>query len=1487
MESQSMDSLDQNLLSYVHSRHVQPLTPSRKVNLPKYDVKSLEFSCVKALDGLFSNFDIQNVQSIHIKLQFLYSLYEDNYDQWLNALKKHQLLIVKLFEMKQYDVIYDQLENTHQQISTRLNHPTAKVSLFTIVDGVDIADCDLQLTQIVIAYHFFTLQWLAQGLARNTLPKVDRRDIVPKLPYLFLTTSNQRRWIAKAPHNDKYETNCVKLINAFIKVLEKQKEQYTLEITCLKIKLMDFIEHTESENLAILPGTETFVKDTKSFKFEISQKPIQLKVKQAKVAAASPLTEPTRADGPSQAINDIQLLSTLKATNYDSVNKILNSFSKITTQSLSSQQIKLLDSVTLFCQSNLSPELTPFLKQLYEVFKCHNQLRRVRNVSNLVFKLGKKNHEDELLDLAINYEYYILEHQQSEKNFDTLVGKLRMVDNLSANMMSVLLKACQTYTRLDPPTMSLINKAISTNTKLAHCLNEIEEQFRINMVEELFKNASSCKSHKSVICNAIVQGVPFSTARLSSRLQLSYYNVRGVAHLTLTDPENCDLLASAGLAIAKMGVKGFCEKALTKVYNNIVFWAQQVSQMDEFEMSVLKKAILFLRFNGMNNEVKEITETLLNVAKMDDDFKIFLHFQLCNVSEKLFNHFLWENSLTSLQSLLGQTKNLRFQDVINYKIESIKYYTVNDLETAQTKFKTLVSTLKSRSEFDLSQPNSFSIWDKLRNFLILAKSQFLAAKITVDNRASPYSCILKAIKILCLISKKCPMDLDTSLADEVMWETNELLFYGYDLIIGSLAGLGLSKNIPLYLNEWRKLNDSVKAPVVNQINMYKIQIYGILSKSENFQKGFEDDQVFVKTNPAVASLKLIVNSLLGDSVDNQLLLQNKPTVEENALLQYINQPVVIQQFQDSFTKCISRLNNFKLFGSFPDCVQIFPSITNGELSLSHEAMEVYLELGKMKDDLLSRLQRLEFPILEQKRLYYALSQCVHLISSISAYRGKDMLYHLYFIQNWIKTKPFVDNRRLATMDEKDLIPDVPKPTSMTYHQQLSEFMWNLSLIPANWSIVTIDICELTGDLLLSKLRSDGLPTFVRLSLTRFKQRESIKTLSFEEMKKDFKRLFESNRKSTQHSTTSQVKTIEDRKKWWKTRFTLDYELQELLQHVEKFWFGGFKGIFEPIGPSFDNFKLDLMKILKTHFSNKIDSAVSLNDVIIEAFHGLKGYDRACIDDLLYFLMEILSFHLNVDATQVNFERLHESIQDLINKHQSRDSSEHIVLIPSARCSFFPWESLQFLRSKSVTRMPSVSMLIDVLQKQSPVKKNDVYYLINPGGDLKTSQERFQPVIEKCKTWKGLAGVKPKEDKIVNDILGSKLFVFIGHGGCDQYIRSREMFHATQYSDLPPCLLIGCSSGELQDHGHFEPSGGIFNWINCGSPLVLANLWDVTDKDIDAFTISMFNKWGLLDETNEKLNIAEAVRLSREVCILKYLNGAAPVIYGLPLMTSQR
>jgi separase len=71
---------------------------------------------------------------------------------------------------------------------------------------------------------------------------------------------------------------------------------------------------------------------------------------------------------------------------------------------------------------------------------------------------------------------------------------------------------------------------------------------------------------------------------------------------------------------------------------------------------------------------------------------------------------------------------------------------------------------------------------------------------------------------------------------------------------------------------------------------------------------------------------------------------------------------------------------------------------------------------------------------------------------------------------------------------------------------------------------------------------------------------------------------------------------------------------------------------------------------------------------------------------------------------------------------------------------------------------------------------------------------------------------------------------------------------------------------------------------------VANLWDVTDKDIDKFSQSVFDKLRLTAsgikqwsarQGDMPISVVNAVTQSRDVCKLKYLTGAAPVVYGIP------
>lgn len=81
--------------------------------------------------------------------------------------------------------------------------------------------------------------------------------------------------------------------------------------------------------------------------------------------------------------------------------------------------------------------------------------------------------------------------------------------------------------------------------------------------------------------------------------------------------------------------------------------------------------------------------------------------------------------------------------------------------------------------------------------------------------------------------------------------------------------------------------------------------------------------------------------------------------------------------------------------------------------------------------------------------------------------------------------------------------------------------------------------------------------------------------------------------------------------------------------------------------------------------------------------------------------------------------------------------------------------------------------------------------------------------------------------------------------------------------------------------------------------MVANLWDVTDRDIDRFSQALLRRWmgqegDQQDNTSTAMSasgtqvvhtattVSGAVSRSRAACKLPHLIGAAPVCYGLPV-----
>eukprot|EP00743_Colponemidia_sp_Colp-15_P011090 GILK01012321.1.p1 GENE.GILK01012321.1~~GILK01012321.1.p1 ORF type:complete len:1504 (-),score=211.49 GILK01012321.1:81-4238(-) len=229
--------------------------------------------------------------------------------------------------------------------------------------------------------------------------------------------------------------------------------------------------------------------------------------------------------------------------------------------------------------------------------------------------------------------------------------------------------------------------------------------------------------------------------------------------------------------------------------------------------------------------------------------------------------------------------------------------------------------------------------------------------------------------------------------------------------------------------------------------------------------------------------------------------------------------------------------------------------------------------------------------------------------------------------------------------------------------------------------------------------------------------------------------------------------------------------------------------------------------------------------------------------------------------------------------------EPLVLLLDRHVQSFPWENLPSLlqANRTITRLPNIHLLADRMKTvhetgahaDNGVDPRNTFYLLNPQGDLASTQQAFQELFERQPTWTGLSATVPTVEQY-QEALSKDLFIYCGHNGGEQFVSEDRLCRLQCRATV---LLMGCSSGLLRHEGNFEPYGVALAYMLAGCPAVVANLWDVTDKDIDRFSESLLRTW-LCDRSDQ--SVAAAVCKSREACRLRFLIGAAPVVYGLPV-----
>ncbi|KAJ5105090.1 hypothetical protein NUU61_002437 [Penicillium alfredii] len=465
----------------------------------------------------------------------------------------------------------------------------------------------------------------------------------------------------------------------------------------------------------------------------------------------------------------------------------------------------------------------------------------------------------------------------------------------------------------------------------------------------------------------------------------------------------------------------------------------------------------------------------------------------------------------------------------------------------------------------------------------------------------------------------------------------------------------------------------------------------------------------------------------------------------------------------------------------------------------------------------------------------------------------------------------------------------------------------VDILPESWNVISLSLSADQTEFVVSRLQRDRSPFLLRLPLRRGNSEDDEDQFTFEDGKEEMQEVIKLANQSA-HAAKAQTDK-QSKKEWWQNREALDYRLKSLLENVENIWFGGFRGIFSPLSretAALSRFASAFQAILDKHLPSRQKGGkaskprLTLHQNVVELFTGLRDLEEQeepedTLMDLLYFVVDILQFQGERNAyDEIDFDMMVVDTLDALRGYHeaaredlAAQPPKHTVLVLDKALHLFPWESMPSLQGFPVCRVPSLECLRErVLQFRDSragalVDCSSGAFVLNPTGDLRTTQTTFEKDLSDLPSWTGVIQREPTEDEFRQALESKGLFLYFGHGSGAQYIRGRTVKRLAQCAVT---FLMGCSSGTLTEAGEYEPYGTPMNYLHAGSPALVATLWDVTDRDIDRFASSTFDTWGLLRDSASS-GLDEAVARARGACVLKYLNGAAPVVYGVPVFLS--
>lgn len=271
-------------------------------------------------------------------------------------------------------------------------------------------------------------------------------------------------------------------------------------------------------------------------------------------------------------------------------------------------------------------------------------------------------------------------------------------------------------------------------------------------------------------------------------------------------------------------------------------------------------------------------------------------------------------------------------------------------------------------------------------------------------------------------------------------------------------------------------------------------------------------------------------------------------------------------------------------------------------------------------------------------------------------------------------------------------------------------------------------------------------------------------------------------------------------------------------------------------------------------------------------------ERNALDKELKMFMNRIKYYI---SNSKNISTVYVLLEDVLNK--------------------LPVEISLHFENENIDQIFRVFDISDVKYEIPQFDPNSTFYLLDPKNNLHRTQHKITDCLKELSLVKGSTGkiLNFEENQQMNK---NKTFLYFGHGS------GRKYYNVENNTNIREMNLFGCGSVKTQDYQNYLERGDTENNIKdiksnseldlknnplldvnacaqhiifknnghlmniCNNKIIFGCLWDVTDKDLDAFTVKF------LQLRYENKKEAYDVERHKKLCKTKHLNGGAFVVY---------